>query len=230
MAILNPIHLNPEIPDSVFTPKRVIFVGDIQGCYDELMDLLKEVDYVSAEDQLVCVGDMLNKGPNSLAVANFLMAEPHATCLLGNHEWFFINEGKKKKSFQKLSQHLGSSEDRVKAWLKSLPLFIETEDWMAIHGGLLPHQHPSEMDPETLTTLRRLPDGRPWFEATEPNKDLIFGHWAVMGLVQHGRIWGLDSGCVYGGYLSALVWPERRVVSVPARDAYVVPKALKATP
>lgn len=217
-------NLAVDFKDKVKDAERIIFVGDIQGCFSELMDLLDAVRFNPSCDHLICVGDMLNKGPDSLGVAKFLMSESSASCILGNHEWFYLKKGKKKKSFAELRAQLGAEDREVKDWLRSLPLFLETDDWLAIHGGLLPGQHPAEMDPETLLTLRELPDGRPWHQAILPDKDIVYGHWAVQGLCLSGRTWGLDSGCVYGGQLSALVWPKRRVVSVPAQKVYRVPK------
>jgi len=48
----------------------------------------------------------------------------------------------------------------------------------------------------------------------------VFGHWAALGGVQREKVIGLDTGCVYGGKLSCLIWPERKIVSVNARKAY----------
>ena len=53
---------------------------------------------------------------------------------------------------------------------------------------------------------------------------VFFGHWAMRGLVQYKNVIGLDSGCVYGGSLSAYVLPDERWLSVPAREQYCKPK------
>jgi hypothetical protein len=211
-------------------PKREIFIGDIQGCYDEFLDLLKACEHNPTEDRLYLAGDMINRGPKSGALLEDLMERPQVQCVLGNHEYFYLKDSKAKKSFKKLDREFGPKKELYKKWLAQWPFFLESETWLLIHGGLLPGQHPSTMDPEVLTTLRFLPNGKAWYDEAIVNKTTIFGHWAERGFVQQGHFWGLDSGCVYGGKLSALILPEKKLVSVPARRVYCVPKLKNTSP
>jgi bis(5'-nucleosyl)-tetraphosphatase (symmetrical) len=65
------------------------------------------------------------------------------------------------------------------------------------------------------------PAFRPWFDFYRGKRTVVWGHWAARGLVTAPRLRGLDSGCVWGGALSAWIADEDRIVSVPARRAYV---------
>jgi hypothetical protein len=83
---------------------------------------------------------------------------------------------------------------------------------------------PEDMPLKELTTLRYLESGQPWYEAYTGELPIFFGHWALRGCVEYGVVRGLDSGCVYGGSLTAYVMPDEKWVSVPARGVHCVPK------
>lgn len=213
------------------TASRQIFIGDLQGCYDECMDLLAFCEYDASRDDLYLAGDMINRGPKSREIMLWLMRHPEVKAILGNHEHFYLygedHKGKKrKKNFRKLDEAFGAERDLIVAYLMQQPYAIETDDWLLVHGGLPLNQHWREATPEALTTMRYLEDDRPWYEALGVNgqKPIIFGHWAMRGLVEHGPAIGLDSGCVYGGSLTAYILPEKRFLSVPAKKVYCKPK------
>ena len=66
-------------------------VGDIQGCYQEFVELLEAVSFNPARDRLWLLGDLINRGPDSLAVMEFVMSlEGRTTTVLGNHELHFL--------------------------------------------------------------------------------------------------------------------------------------------
>jgi hypothetical protein len=122
------------------------------------------------------------------------------------------------------------SEDM--AYLEALPLWLRFAalDTLVVHAGLVPGVPLERQDPEHLMTMRTLlPDGRAssgldegvlWGTRWQGPEHVVFGHDAFTGLQQHAFATGLDTGCVYGGSLSALLLPERRIVSVPAKRAY----------
>ena len=209
---------------------RDIFIGDIQGCFDEWMALLEKISYQKGTDRLFLTGDVINRGPKSHLVLDYLIDHPEIRSVMGNHEFYFLSccesEGdfSEGSSFFSLKKQLeGAKWEGYLGYLASLPLFIEDESWLMVHGGLEPGVHPVDSDPEVTCTLRTisLPEGDvPWYEVYEGTKFVVFGHWAKKGLVSQGNVRGLDTGCVYGRKLSALILPEDRVVSVKAQKSY----------
>ena len=99
-----------------------------------------------------------------------------------------------------------------------------------VHAGLPPENpDPRTADPRLLTNIRTW-DGRganlnragdpPWFACVEPERTVVFGHWAQRGLVDLPRFKGLDTGCVYGGKLTGWCPEEDRFMQVDALRAY----------
>ncbi len=207
--------------------RRTIFVGDVHGCFDELMDLLGTLKYNAGQDKLYFVGDVINRGPYSAKVLNFILKTPLTRSVMGNHEWHFlkaIETGDIKQSMARVFLQLSPNIARYHDLLSSMPFWIKKKHFRLFHAGLLPGVRLREMPKEKLLQLRELDDGRPWDEVVETDRYAIFGHWAMRGLVRHGYFRGLDTGCVYGGRLSAVVLPEDLVVSVPARKVYFDPE------
>lgn len=201
---------------------RTIFIGDIQGCFDEWMQLLEKLNYQPEKDELILLGDVLNRGPKSKDVMKYLLKHPKIKTVMGNHEYYYIRHLEKikvRKSFHALDKELKSMREKVLKYLKKLPMYLESDDWMAVHAGLEPGRHPSVTDARFLCTVRQVDlngESRPWFEMYNNKKWVVFGHWAVRGLVQKNRVRGLDTGCVYGGSLTAWIYPDDQLVSVPA--------------
>lgn len=216
--------------------RRQIFIGDIQGCFEEFMFMLERLDYDRNADELFLTGDTINRGPASDLVLDFLLENPQIRPVVGNHEWHLLKhkspkEARRDKGFRKTAKLLAPRWDEYLELVKSWPLYIETRAWILVHAGLLPETPPEKTDPRVLTRLRELParNGRivPWYDLYKGRKMVIFGHWAMNGLVRKGRARGLDTGCVYGGKLSALVLPEDRIVGIKARAVYFDPARMK---
>lgn len=218
--------------------KRQIFIGDVQGCYQEFLDLLDRLNYEKESDELYLTGDLINRGPQSAEMLDFMIANPEVRSVLGNHEYYFLEEQaghrpkRKKTHFKSLREQLSGNIRKYTQYLRQLPGWIETPDWLLIHGGLLPGKRPDQMRLEDLVSLRMVQTDKgeePWFDLYREDKLVIFGHWAKLGLLSSGRARALDSGCVYGGSLSALVLPGDRFISVPARKQYYDPVADRET-
>jgi hypothetical protein len=119
------------------------------------------------------------------------------------------------------------------SWLQSLPYFINSNDLgtLFVHAGFQSHLKITEQDPWAMMTMRSvLPDGRvstrcfqkhPWAGRWRGPMTVLFGHDAARGVQEYECAVGLDSGCVYGGRLSAYELPEKKFYSVPARTAYL---------
>ena len=205
---------------------RTIVIGDVHGCLDEVQDLLKELR-VRPEDELVSVGDLIGKGPDSLGVLEWAMATPKLRCVLGNHEKRFVDAWRagrmpSEKPYDALTlRSLGAEFERCLRFISRWPLLIDEGSWLAVHAGLDPDLPLVAQDADDLTTIRRLADGHtPWYERYLDPRLIVFGHWVRRAPVVRPNAIGLDTGCVYGGALTALVLPERRLVSVPARRTY----------
>lgn len=116
--------------------------------------------------------------------------------------------------------------------LVALPLFMRLPEHGAVvvHAGIDPRLPLEQQERDVLLNVRTIrPDGTPskraddgplWGELYRGPELILFGHHARRGLQRHPYAIGLDTGCVYGGQLSACILPERRIVSVPAARVY----------
>ncbi len=204
---------------------RRIFVGDIQGCLVQLEALLEAAAFEPGVDVLHPLGDLVNKGPDSEGVLR-LMKKLDAQPVLGNQDVKWLKQFKSSDSKRK----------KLRKWLRSQPIVRVFDDVIAVHAGL----HPlwTEEDLQDLNDEQRAfaitvrycdregnkpsedwpppkPPFRPWHDYYDGDKRVLFGHWARQGLHVTDRVIGLDSGCVYGGQLSAWIAEEDRIVQVP---------------
>lgn len=200
---------------------RRIFVGDIQGCLEPLDRLLAAVAFDPGRDVLMPVGDLVNKGPDSAGVVDRLM-QLAALPVLGNHDLHWLQKGR----FQ---------DARRSTWLASQPTVRVLDDLVVVHAGLHPKWDEARLlrlgPPEQHYAVNvrycdadgnRPPEDwpppgppyRPWDDFYGGKKRVVFGHWARRGLVVRPQCVGLDTGCVYGGKLSAWIAEEDRIVQV----------------
>lgn len=201
---------------------RRIFVGDVQGCLGALRRLLAAVAFQAGDDRLLPVGDLVNKGPDSDGVLR-LCVELGAESVLGNHDLWFL-------------RHDRVRDPALQAWLAGQPVVRQHPDLIQIHGGLHPHWDDARLDRLTTDEIDYAvnvrycdpagnrpeadwpppgPPFRPWDDFYRGTRRVVFGHWARRGLVVRRRCVGLDTGCVYGGRLSAWIAEEDRIVQVP---------------
>lgn len=215
--------------------QRIIFIGDVHGCFEELKLLLKKVKFQEGEDRLIFLGDLINKGPYSKEVVEFVRSGKHE-CLMGNHELGFLrsleDEAFFKKGFKKFYEDLGKERDEVIEWINNLPLYIEEDDFLCVHGGLVPGIPLNKQKPRVMTRIRTWggdedelndPDNPPWHSLYHGKKTVIYGHWAMQGYHKTKNTICLDSGCVWGGSLTGLIWPECKAVHIPALKQYKEP-------
>lgn len=205
---------------------RTIVLGDVHGCFEELLDLLKAVEFRPG-DRLVSVGDLVSKGPDSRAVIEWAMKTPGLECVLGNHElrlrrhWRAGTRSTEKAHDAETYRQLGERYEDAMRFIDRWPLTVSGPGFLVVHAGFDPGEGLQWQSASRLTGIRRLDDGRPWYEAYRERELVVFGHWAKRRPVVRPNAVGLDTGCVYGGSLTALILPERLLLSVPARRAYV---------
>jgi bis(5'-nucleosyl)-tetraphosphatase (symmetrical) len=234
---------------------RRIFVGDIQGCREELERLLEAVAFEPARDRVYPTGDLVNRGPDSLGCLRLLRAL-EARPVLGNHDLRLlrISRGQRAASERDTLDEVlrAADRDELLAWLASQPFIRSFADVYLVHAGL----HPHWLDPERelaglspfvehastrfVTRVRRCdaegrirdaapdcnaPGVRPWFRFYRPERHaqraVVFGHWSERQGVNEPFLRGLDTGCVWGGKLTAWIAEENRRVQVPAARAYL---------
>jgi diadenosine tetraphosphatase ApaH/serine/threonine PP2A family protein phosphatase len=214
---------------------RTIVVGDVHGCLDELLALLAKCG-ATADDAVVLVGDLVAKGPDSQGVVQWAR-ESGARAVLGNHDAHVLRAHSGDPAAK--GQHLkvaAALDDAGIAWLQERPLWIRlslASPHVVVHGGLVPGVAIEHQAREHLLNLRSITDdgepskhieGTPWAAAWPGPEHVVFGHDAVRGLQRHRFATGLDTGCVYGRQLTALVLPQHDLVSVPALRAYAAMK------
>ena len=211
---------------------RTIIFGDIHGCWSEWQALLDKIGPTSS-DRLVSVGDLICKGPDSGKTLELARRMKNLTCVLGNHELRFLRywneEGERPKHLtdtdERTFRELGRRYDDHMRYIASWPHYLDLPEALVVHGGLRPGVALGRQDIEDLTGLRTVgKPPQPWFETYKGPKLAVFGHWVVREPIYSEHAIGLDTGCVYGGKLSAFILPERRVVQVKARRTYAVRK------
>ena len=271
-------------------------IGDVQGCDSALGRLLQAIDFSPSRDRLVLLGDLVNRGPESLAVLRRVQAlDGAAAALLGNHDLHLlaVSEGVRKPHRQDTVADILAAPDReaLLTWLRHRPLALHEHGVLMVHAGVLPqwtarqalalagevqdvlrgpdwsaflHQmygnQPDRWD-DALTGTERLrvivnaltrlrlctADGRmdfdtkdsqgadgappgfmPWFDVpgrATAGDVVAFGHWSTLGWLDRPDLLSLDTGCVWGGCLSAVrlgaTPSERELIQVHCDQAQV---------
>ncbi|GHV13778.1 serine/threonine protein phosphatase [Fibrobacterales bacterium] len=208
---------------------RHFFIGDIHGCIDEAIELLQKFS-PQFDDKIFQTGDFINKGPDSIGALNFIR-ENNIRCVMGNHEAKLLRilETAPELRTEKELRFLESvrEPERIAKIVRDLPLWIDTGKFLLLHAGLEPEKKSlAEMDPKWILSIREW-NGKAWYEqASIPDRVVIFGHWAMNGLVDFPHAKGLDTGCVYGKLLTGYCPEENRFYQIPAHREYTKGKGV----
>ena len=258
-------------------------IGDLQGCYRQFEQLLDLIGFDRVQDRLWLVGDIVNRGPDSLKILRFVKGLTDAVIMvLGNHDLhlLMVAEGCASLSRNDTIQDILSAPDREELlhWLRQQKLLHVDGNYALVHAGLLPswsiaqaselaravevvirgeefHEFCSHMygdQPDhwkdglsgyarlrvVINAMTRMrvctPDGKmdfkfkgmvkdipdgylPWFETphrASREATIIFGHWSALGLQLRNNLIALDTGCLWGGTLTAIRLDDRRVFQV----------------
>ncbi|MBN1688038.1 MAG: hypothetical protein JW893_02965 [Candidatus Omnitrophica bacterium] len=207
---------------------QTIVFGDIHGCYDEWRELIDTIQPDSS-DQLFSVGDMIGKGPHSRKVLDLAHRLSNFRSVMGNFEQYLVRKWR-ENALASIDdprvlvalRDLESDIDRYLEWIATWPLYLDLEKCLILHAGLTPGIPLHKQDPDDLVNIRTFgAPAKPWYDFYQDDKLIVHGHWAKQGLVIRNNVIGLDTGCVYGKKLTALILPERKFVSVPAKKVYV---------
>jgi bis(5'-nucleosyl)-tetraphosphatase (symmetrical) len=267
-------------------------IGDVQGCDSALGALLEEINFSPSRDTLYLLGDLVNRGPASLAVLRRLQALGDAAqCVLGNHDLHALAVACGAQPLRRhdtLSELLAAPDARaLLEWLRQRPLGLYEHGILMVHAGVVPQWNAAQTiaacalvtgalrQPDYADWLRNLygntparwqddlqgidqlrlivnavtrirfctADGTmefaskegvgaapagymPWFEVPgrkTADVTVAIGHWSSLGLVNRPNLIALDTGCVWGGCLSALRIDGGRREVVQVACAQVAP-------
>ena len=176
--------------------RETYVIGDVHGCRATLDALLGTIE-PGPETLLVFVGDLVRKGPDSPGVLEFVRTHDNAVSVMGNNERKLV-DGEKTVP--------GLTEADLE-YMADLPLVLSWEGNLVVHGGINPRKPLSEQTQAELLTFRSLGGGsyeRPyWFEQHAQAPRVFFGHTVLAEPFATPGAVGLDTGCVYGGQLTA---------------------------
>lgn len=201
-------------------------IGDIHGCLEQLENLMEKIYekyyYLCSNPKFVFVGDYIDRGPNSKEVLDFLMAlqgwsPDKVICLKGNHEdmmmdakfrashAFYNNGGDKTlKSFG--VELIADVPEEYIDWMKNLPLYHDDGKRFFVHAGVL-HEPLASNDANTMLWVR----DQFLRNTTQWSRLIVHGHTPRSGIdILPNRI-NLDSGCVFGDYLTCAVFNDKQV-------------------
>jgi len=192
----------------------ICVVGDVHGCRATLERLVASLD-PGQDDLLIFVGDLIRKGPDSKGALDVVRRRPNFRAVRGNNEQKVLDE---RASLPELT------DDDV-AYIDSLPVSIAWDDVVVVHGGI-DHRKPlAQHTTGELLTMRSLAPGgkyeRPfWFETRRQTPRVFFGHTVLSEPFESDYAVGLDTGCVYGGRLTAYDYRASGFVAVDPPETY----------
>jgi serine/threonine protein phosphatase 1 len=189
----------------------VYVVGDVHGCRESLDRLLATLD-VDDDDLVVFVGDLIRKGPDSAGVIELLRRSPNMFSVRGNNE---------EKVLRGETAVEGLDEDH-REWLRSLPVAIGFDGGLVVHAGVDPRKALAEHTVDDLQNVRSLSpaggyEGPFWYDDYEGPPRVFFGHTVLERPLKREWAVGLDTGCVYGGSLTAYDVRNGRYRDVPSK-------------
>jgi diadenosine tetraphosphatase ApaH/serine/threonine PP2A family protein phosphatase len=219
---------------------RLIVIGDIHGCFEELTELLRRVA-PSVRDTVISVGDIVNKGPAPDRCLDLWRERGHLA-VRGNNEIKLLHEARPLLRFFAHDPVLHRRD--LLRFIRSWPIVIDVPSLgvSAVHGGFLPQMNVSAADVESnedvLPELRwirkkngkwqpvpkekKKKDDVLWSEAWKGDRFVVYGHTPLREPKFDRRALGLDTGCVYGGSLTAAIFENDQwsVESVAAKRKY----------
>lgn len=262
-------------------------IGDIQGCFQALQLLLDKTGFNPAQDRIWLVGDLVNRGPDSLAVLRWAKGlGDAATIVLGNHDLHLlaVAYGFVKPHRKDTLDEVLAAPDRAELfdWLRHQRLLYAEGEYVLVHAGLLPqwtvkkaaalaHEVEQELrgkhyldffrhmygnepavwskDLHGMARLRLITNGMtrlrfctpqgemdfahkeppdmcppgllPWYEVAGRKSaaaTIIFGHWSALGLEVRSNLMALDTGCLWGGKLTAVRLEDRQVFQISCKE------------
>ena len=222
--------------ESLTKDGRLIVIGDVHGCIRELEKLIKVVK-PEKNDRVIFLGDLINRGPDTKSVLK-LARSLKGYSILGNHEYrllkFYHTLDSLKLRPYEIST-IESIEQEDWNYLKSMVLWLEQpkEGRVFVHGGFLPgsawHTQPAKVvtqiqiiDKNGFPRKRNEVKGsKYWATLWDQKPFVVYGHTPRKKIHRRKNSLGIDTGCVWGGHLTALVLPENEIVQIKAKKNYI---------
>jgi serine/threonine protein phosphatase 1 len=210
--------------------EKIFVIGDVHGCLEMLKRLVDKIAWNPANDRLIFIGDYIDRGENSKGVIDFILTlkedSPLIQCLIGNHEQMFfdylsgvdpqsslLNGGLSTlRSYEEMRR---SQDDPLIPsshldFFSSLLTMIELEHYYIVHAGFHPNIGIEDQSLNDMIWIRE----EFIYSDHDFGKVVIFGHTPFNSpLVMKNKI-GIDTGAVFGNYLTCLELPEEKFHSV----------------
>lgn len=224
---------------------RHILIGDIHGCLDEFNELLNKLSFNKNKDRLILLGDLVDRGPDSAGVIK-KARELNADSIMGNHEYGLLKLVNSNRSLPLTKSYYNSLSEKDVSYLRSMKPYIKIGNTIAIHAGVRPDLSIEQQDLEDLMYLRYVDHygefisikqifklgknflgAKFWTEFWNGPESIVYGHNVhstespLIEEVSPGVFcYGLDTGCCFGGKLTALILESKEIVQVQSKEAY----------
>ena len=221
--------------------QRTIAIGDVHGCADEFEELLEALE-LTPKDRVIQVGDLVNRGPDSRRVIE-LARQYNVEAIVGNHELRLLeawrnNKPSLLKDYDRPTFEQLTEDDWL--YLEEMPsvLYDAKIETVFVHGGFLPDIPWQKQALDIITTIQVIdkkgnaakrsdaPDAPPWADTWRGSPFVVYGHTPRPNVLERPGSIGIDTGCVYGGHLTAYTIGDQTLTQVRARKAYAHSKRL----
>lgn len=233
------------------TVQRHILVGDIHGCIEELNELVKTIGFNRSKDKLILLGDLIDRGPDSIGVIRRAQ-ELRADSVMGNHEYKFLRwlDNSNYGEASRISNFYFKLSDRDIAYIRNMKPYIKIDNTVAVHAGLKPGILLEKQLKDDLFYLRYTDSfsnfislkkihasgkeelgARFWTEFWKGPYSVAYGHnvhscdQPLIEEVSPGIFcYGLDTGCCFGGKLTAMILENKEIVQIQSKKTYYKPR------
>lgn len=230
--------------------KRTILIGDIHGCLEEFNELLSKLNYSGSEDRVILLGDLVDRGPDSVGVVRYAR-RLGLECVMGNHEYKFVKwyraQGSRMAEFHDSQNYYTQFSDEDINYIMNMPTYIQLDNVLIVHAGVKPGVPISAQAKEDLMYLRYTDDQKRFMSLKKINKigskeaagahfwtefwtgpeSVVYGHNVhsysdplIQEIYPGVSCYGLDTGCCFGGRLTALILETKEIVQVQAKRIY----------
>ena len=242
---------------------KTIIYSDLHGCFNEFKELRAKIN-PTKDDKEIIVGDILDRGLYSYELLKYI-AKNNISSILGNHEYKYIRYKKHQTIFETTGKKnpiiLSSDQQKLYkkltdedfAYLESLPFFVKIDNLTVIHAGItneIDLDTAKKRDLEKILWIRKLDknqktlslndnnsSSKPWSEYYDGNQGfIVYGHEVFDEVKVDKYSFGIDTGCVYGNKLTALIISNTRnpmknyqVINVKAKKVETVKNSVSAT-